>query len=159
MRNYIDFTVPSDHCLKSFIPDYGGLSTDCGISLVNDFTARLAGLTREVKKTGARLFEIAKLENAVHTDPSMMVEFAPGMSYELDNDGVVKAVIIDEYDLLPENLTVKELKFVQSWFEPGRAGLKSGWLGVVELILSLNLDFPVRIKGDFPKNIAIFLNK
>lgn len=157
MRNYIDFTVPSDHCLKSFIPDYGGLSTDCGISLVNDFTARLAGLTREVKKTGARLFEIAKLENAVHTDPSMMVEFAPGMSYELDNDGVVKAVIIDEYDLLPENLTVKELKFVQSWFEPGRAGLKSGWLEIIQLTLALEEGLYVIIEGDYPETVAVYI--
>lgn len=157
MRNYIDFTVPSDHCLESFIPDYGGLSTDCGISLVNDFTARLAGLTREVKKTGARLFEIAKLENAVHTDPSMMVEFAPGMSYELDNDGVVNAVIIEEYDLLPENLTVKELKFVQSWFEPGRAGLKSGWLEIIQLTLALEEGLYVIIEGDYPETVAVYI--
>lgn len=147
----------SDHCLESFTPDYGGLSKDCGIRLVNDFTARLAGLTRKVKKTGARLFEIAKLENAVHTNPSMMVEFAPGMSYELDNNGVVKAVRINEYDLLPENLTGKELKFVQSWFEPGRAGLKSGWLEIIQLTLALEEGLYVIIEGDYPETIAVYI--
>ena len=141
----------SDHCLESFTPDYGG------IRLVNDFTARLAGLTRKVKKTGARLFEIAKLENAVHTNPSMMVEFAPGMSYELDNNGVVKAVRINEYDLLPENLTGKELKFVQSWFEPGRAGLKSGWLEIIQLTLALEEGLYVIIEGDYPETIAVYI--
>lgn len=157
MQNQYLKKEPSDNFLEAFIPDYRGLTKDRGIRLVNDFTVRMAGLIPEVMKTGARLFEIAKLEDAVHTNSSMMVQFAPGMSYELDDNGVVKAVRIDEYDLLPDNLTVKELKFVKSWFEPGRAGLKSGWLEVIQLTLALEEGLYVIIEGDYPKTITVYI--
>ena len=143
--------------IKSFELDYQDLTEEQAIFLCCYFAERMELMASKLNETGATLCEVATEENAVYTRSMKMTELSH-VSCASDENGAPKAFRVNKFEFLPSSLNEKGLAFVQSCFKPNRSD-RTGWLGVVELILSLNLDFPVRIKGDFPKNITIFLNK
>lgn len=144
--------------IKSFELDYQDLTEVEAIFLCCYFAERMELMASKLNETGAILCEVATAANAVHTRSFEMVEYSPYVSYASDENGAPKAFRVNKFEFLPSSLNEKGLAFVQSWFQPTRND-RTGWLGVVELLLSFHLDFPVRIKGDYPKNVTVFLNK
>lgn len=144
--------------IESFDLDYHDLSKEEGANLCCTFAGRMEFLASKLDATKANFCEVATSQNAVYTRSMKMTEYAPGFFCAFDKDGKPKAFRVGKFEFLPNDLTEKELAFVQSWFKPSRND-RTGWLGVVELLLSFHFDFPVRIKGDFPKSVAIYLCK
>ncbi|MBQ8888309.1 MAG: hypothetical protein IJY59_02325 [Bacteroidaceae bacterium] len=144
--------------IESYDLDYHGLRKKEANNLCNSFIGRSALLITKLNETKANSCEIATAENAIYTRSLSMVEYAPGFSCALDKNGVPKAFRVDKFEFLPSDLSEKELEFVRSWFKHPRNG-RCGWMDVAELVLSFHFDFPVRIKGNYPKSVAIYLYK
>lgn len=141
--------------IKAFELDYHDLSEEQAIFLCCYFVERMELMISKLDETGATLCEVATAENAVYTRSMKMKEISSYVSYASDENGAPKAFRVNNFEFLPNDLTEKEQEFVQSWFKPTING-RTGWLGVVELLLMQQFDFPVRIKGEYPKNITIF---
>lgn len=143
--------------IKSFELDYKDLTEVEAIFLCCFFEERMELMASKLNETGATICEVATEENAVYTRSMKMTELSHVFCAS-DENGAPKAFRVNKFEFLPSSLNEKGLAFVQSWFQPTRND-RTGWLGVVELLLSFHLDFPVRIKGDYPKNVTVFLNK
>lgn len=143
--------------IKSFELDYQDLTEEQAIFLCCYFAERMELMASKLNETGATLCEVATAENAVYTRSMKMTEYSH-VSFVSNKNGVPMAFRVSKFEFLPNNLSEKALAFVQSWFKPTSSN-RTGWLGVVELLVGLQLDFPVRIKGDYPKNVTVFLNK
>ena len=132
-----------------------GIDIDTVIVLVQLFTSRLAELLHQVENTGTEVFEIAKRQDAVFTNTSEMTELHPGMDCLMDDCENVKAIRIDEYELLPDDLPFQELIFVQSWFSTSRDAT-SVWISLIEETLREEENLDVTILGTYPKSIGVF---
>lgn len=144
--------------IESYDLDYHGLEKKDARNLFCSFCRRMELVASKLNATKASFCEVATAEDAVYTSSFEMIEYAPGFFYALDENGTPKAFRMDKFEFLPDDLSKQELEFVQSWFKYPRNG-RCGWMDVAELILSFHFDFPVRIKGDYPKNVAIYLYK
>ena len=136
----------------------GSIGVDKGtaIVLIQLFTSRLAELLHQVENTGADVFEIAKRQDVIFTNPHEMVELHPSMDYLQDDCENVKAIRIDEYELLPSDLTSHEQMFVQSWFSTNRDAAKSVWISLIEETLREEENLDVTLLGTYPKSIGVF---
>ena len=134
----------------------GIIDEDTAVVLVQLFTLRMAELLHQVENTGADVFEIAKRQDAVFTNPNEMAELHPSMDYLQDDCENVKAIRIDEYDLLPSDLSLHEQMFVKSWFRTNRDVAKSVWISLIEETLREEENLNVTILGNYPKSIGVF---
>ena len=116
----------------------------------------MAELLHEAEKTGTEVLEIAKRQDAVFTNSGEMAELHPSMDYLMDDYENVKAIRIDEYELLPSDLTSHEQMFVQSWFSTNRDAAKSVWISLIEETLREEENLDVTILGTYPKSIGVF---
>lgn len=142
--------------IESYDLDYFGLEKKDARNLFCSFCGRMELLASKLKATKANFCEVATAEDAIYTSSFEMIEYAPGFSCALEKNGVPKAFRMDKFEFLPCDLSKKELEFVQSWFNHPRNG-RCGWMDVAELVLGFHFDFPVRIKGNYPKSVAIYL--
>lgn len=133
-----------------------GVDKDTIVDLLQVFTSRLAELLHEAEKTGTEVLEIAKRQDAVFTNSGEMAELHPSMDCLMDDYENVKAIRIDEYELLPSDLSFQELAFVQSWFSTNRGVTKSVWISLIEETLREEENLDVTILGNYPKSVGVF---
>ena len=139
---------------QSYKLDYQDLSEKDALYLCCHFLERMELFIGKLNETGAFLCEVS--ENGVYTSYLKMAEHAPGLSYASDANGVPKAYRVKKFEFLPNNLSEKA--FVQSWFKYGSKD-SVNWMNLMEHVLSSEFGFQVRIKGDYPKSVVIYLDK
>ena len=134
----------------------GIIDEETAVVLVLLFTLRMAELLHQVENTGTDVFEIAKRQDAVFTNPNEMAELHPSMDYLQDDCENVKAIRIDKYDLLPSDLSLHQQMFVKSWFSTDHDVTKSVWISLIEETLREEENLDVTILGNYPKSIGVF---
>ena len=141
---------------QSYKLDYQDLSEEEALFLCCHFLERMELLIGKLNEIGAFLCEVTEDEKGVYTSSLKMSVHAPGLSYGLDTNGAPKAYRVKKFEFLPNNLSEKELAFVQSWFKYGSKD-SVNWMNLMEHVLSSEFGFQVRIKGDYPKSVVIYL--